>query len=243
MMVYQCGRHYVAVGNAEKEDDYREIMDIIGIDKIDACYTDPPYLLGKKVIAKGKALVLGGDVRSCGLGNYKIKSKRKVVFDDSNCNVRFAYENISRFTKDILIWGGNYFTDFLPPMKGWVIWNKKITAMQFSQGEMMWTNVNHPLRIYDYTWNGCVREGDKKSELWERVHPTQKPVGLSKTIISEFIPDSDTIIDPFCGSGSTLIACEELGKTGIMMDIMPYYVGVTIRRWEEYTGLEAVRIR
>lgn len=85
-----------------------------------------------------------------------------------------------------------------------------------------------------------ARQGDKKSEGRTRVHPTQKPVGLIAAILRDYSQTGDVILDPFGGSGSTLIACEQLGRRCRMMEIDPHYCDVIIRRWEAFTGKKAV---
>lgn len=85
-----------------------------------------------------------------------------------------------------------------------------------------------------------ARQGDKKSEGRKRVHPTQKPVGLTGAILRDFSKAGDEVLDPFGGSGSTLIACEQLGRKCRMMEIDPRYCDVIIDRWETFTGKKAV---
>ena len=85
-----------------------------------------------------------------------------------------------------------------------------------------------------------ARAGERKSEGKNRIHPTQKPVGLFAEIISDFSEDGDIILDPFGGSGTTLIACEQTGRSCRMLEIDPHYCDVIIRRWEEFTGEKAV---
>jgi DNA modification methylase len=91
-------------------------------------------------------------------------------------------------------------------------------------------------------WNGLMRAGDRKAEGQKRMHPTQKPVGLMADIIKDFIQDGNAVLDCFGGSGSTLIACEQLGKTCYMMELSPNYIDVIINRWETFTGQKAVKL-
>ena len=72
------------------------------------------------------------------------------------------------------------------------------------------------------------------------MHPTQKPVGLIGAILRDYSEDGDEVLDPFGGSGSTLIACEQLGRKCRMMEIDPHYCDVIIDRWEQFTGKKAV---
>ena len=99
--------------------------------------------------------------------------------------------------------------------------------------------------LYHYLWKGLLREGPRSEELTERVHPTQKPVGLLKQIINDTTDHSknNIILDLYGGSGSTLIAAEATYNTCLMMEIDPYYCQVIIDRWEQYTGQKANKIK
>ena len=144
-------------------------------------------------------------------------------------------------TQNQIIFGGNYFTDFLPPSRCWVVWDKQNTG-NFADAELAWTSFEKSVRLYHFLWNGLVRAGDRKSEGKKRVHPTQKPVGLIADIIKDFIQDGNAVLDCFGGSGSTLIACEQLEKICYMMEMSPQYIDLIIDRWETFTGQKAVKL-
>lgn len=86
------------------------------------------------------------------------------------------------------------------------------------------------------------RKGDRATEGIKRVHPTQKPVGLLSDILKDFSSESDNILDCFGGSGSTLMACEQLNRNCYMMEYEPHYIDVIIDRWENFTGKKAVLV-
>ena len=88
-------------------------------------------------------------------------------------------------------------------------------------------------------WNGLCREGSRKVEGKKRVHPTQKPVGMLADILKDFSKENDNIIDVFGGSGSTLIACEQLKRRCYMCELDEHYCDVIIQRWENLTGGKA----
>jgi len=113
----------------------------------------------------------------------------------------------------------------------------------FSDAELAWTNVQKKTcRVYRHLWSGLIRAGTRNLELKERVHPTQKPVGLFSAIIMDYSTPDQVILDPFLGSGTTLIACEQLGRTCMGMEIEPLYVDVIVKRWETLTGKKAERV-
>lgn len=86
------------------------------------------------------------------------------------------------------------------------------------------------------------KKGDKNTEGSKRIHPTQKPVGLLAEILEEFSEEQQTVLDLFGGSGSTLIACEQLNRKCYMCEIDPHYIDVIIERWENFTGRKAEKV-
>ena len=148
---------------------------------------------------------------------------------------------MKEYSENQIIFGGNYFTDFLFPSPCWCIWDKQNTG-NFADVEMAWTSFSKGAKLYTWLWNGLSRKGDRKTELVSRIHPTQKPVGLLGDILKDFSTTNDKIIDLFGGSGSTLIACEQLDRICYIMEISEKYCDVILKRWEDFTGQEAVLI-
>jgi site-specific DNA-methyltransferase (adenine-specific) len=128
-----------------------------------------------------------------------------------------------------VIWGGNYFADILPATRGWIYWSKGQDGLTMSDGELAWTTESTPLR--SVTVNRAALQGS--------VHPTQKPLKVIEYSL-EYIKAGKVVLDLFGGSGSTLIACEKTARQCRMMELDPKYCDVIIKRWEEYTGKNAV---
>ena len=123
----------------------------------------------------------------------------------------------------------------------WLVWDKRVDSgirNTFADGELAWVNFHTPVRIYHQLWNGMIREGEHD----QRVHPTQKPVRIMSEILQDFTDDGASVLDLFGGSGSTLIACEQLNRKCYMMELDPHYCDVIIDRWENLTGNKAVKI-
>lgn len=224
--IYQLGNHRLMCGSSTDVDMVNKLIDN---NKIDLVYTDPPY--GINIVnAKGKV----------GAGNLaKNRTYLEVKGDDTTETAQEFYNtcialNIDKF----ILWGGNYFVDFLPFSPSWLIWDKRIdmNSNNFADGEMAWCSFKTPVRIYHQLWNGMIREG----ECEDRVHPTQKPIRMQTEILKDFTNENDNILDGFGGSGSTLIACEETNRNCFMMEYEPHYVDVIIQRWENFTGEKAV---
>lgn len=226
--VYQLGRHRLMCGDATKKEDVEKLMDG---QKADMVFTDPPY--GVSVVKDG---MVGADFGVAKKGKYS-----EVMGDDDGTVAREAVAILLDMADKAIIWGGNYFLEFLPASTGWIIWNKRADSgikNTFADGEMAWCSFHTPVRIYDQLWNGMIREGEKD----KRVHPTQKPIRLLTDVLNNFSEDGNVILDTFGGSGSTIIAAEQTGRTCYMMELDCRYIDVIIKRWENLTGQKAKRI-
>ena len=127
-----------------------------------------------------------------------------------------------------IIWGGNYFASDLPDGRGWLVWNKKNGQSSFADAELAWTNLDQAVRMI----------AENVATIGDRAHPTQKPVQVMRWAIEM---TSGDLLDPFLGSGTTLIAAEQLGRKCYGMEISPQYCDVIVKRWETLTGRKAVR--
>ena len=185
--------------------DCRDILPTLG--KVDAVVTDPPYGIGED----------GGRFR--GRLGQRTKVLPKGGWDKARPEPA-VFRAILEAAPLQVIWGGNYFADLLPVSKGWLYW-QKLMGGDFSDGELAWTNRDKALREFT-----CCPKG--KGGL----HPTQKPVKLMAWCLG-FLPDARTILDPFMGSGTTGVACANLGRSFIGIEIDPSYFDIACRRIEE----------
>ena len=234
--IYQLGRHFLMCGDSTSEEDVAKLMNGA---KADMVFTDPPY--GINAVQGNK---IGGDKSfgKVGGGNIvKSNTYSTIIGDDTTDTAKLNYEIVKEISNNQIIFGGNYFTDFLKPSKCWCVWDKQNTG-NFADVELAWTSFDKGAKIYHYLWNGLVREGSRDLELSKRVHPTQKPVGMIIDILKDFTEKNNSIIDCFGGSGSTLIACEQLNRKCYMMELDPHYIDVIIQRWENFTGEKAIKL-
>ena len=222
--VYKLGEHRLMCGDSTNENDVKKLMNN---NKANMVFTDPPY--GIDVVGENGTIGKGNKAKA---GVYS-----KVIGDETTETAKKAYDILSRQSDKQILWGGNYFVDFLPFSDGWIIWDKRVDSPSnnFADGEMAWCNFHTRVRIYHHLWNGMIQEGKRE----KRVHPTQKPVKLIGDVLKDFTSEHDKILDGFGGSGSTLIACEQLNRKCYMMELDPKYVDVIIKRWEQYTGKQA----
>ena len=234
--IYQLGNHRLMCGDSTSEEDVAKLMNGV---KADMVFTDPPYgidvVQGKKVEGDKPFGKVGGE------NIVKSNTYSTIIGDDTTDTAKKNFEIVKEISNNQIIFGGNYFTDFLKPSKCWCVWDKQNTG-NFADVELAWTSFDKGAKIYHYLWNGLVREGSRNLELNKRVHPTQKPVGMIINILKDFTEENNTIIDCFGGSGSTLIACEQLNRKCYMMELDPHYIDVIIQRWENFTGKKAVKL-
>lgn len=117
------------------------------------------------------------------------------------------FNELKRVSKNFILWGGNYFTEYLNPHGGWIIWEKGVPdGMSLSQGEMAYNTCLNSLRIVKMLWAGY-----KKCEETDRFHPTQKPIKLYTWLLQNYAKPNDKILDTHLGSGSSRIAAYDLG--------------------------------
>ena len=242
--LFRLGDHYILCGDGTEERDLRALLSVAGVKEADLVLTDPPY--GIEIVSRQSGKVGGDKVATFGKigGDHVVQAGEYMPIrgDDTTDTARKHYELVRRFSENQIVFGGQYFADFLPPRSCWIAWDKVNGDSNFADIELAWTSFSRGSRLYSYMWNGMAREGDRKTELVRRVHPTQKPVGVFKEILEDFSSERDVVLDCFGGSGSTLIACEDTGRRCLMMEIEPYYVGLIIDRWEQFTGDTAEKV-
>lgn len=212
----EIGNHRLLCGDSTDADQINKLLDG---KKVDAVFTDPPY--GIKVV---KSNMVGANFGVAKKGNYS-----EVIADDTTDTAQEFYNTcVSLGFDKYIIWGGNYFVDFLPFSDSWLIWNKRAGTdikNTFADGEMAWCSFHTPIRIYDQLWNGMIREGEKE----KRIHPTQKPIKMLSEIIKDHIK-GNLIFDGFLGSGSTMVASHQLNRNCYGMELDPKYCQLIIDR-------------
>lgn len=192
--------------------DCREVLPQLGT--FDLLLTDPPYGIGE---AAGKNRSRTKLAKAKDYGNSD--------WDDSPPEEETITLMLDHSIKHIL-WGGNYFNG-LYPSPCWLVWDKDNTG-DFADCELAWTNLKKAVRKFRWRWNGMLQEkGGKDKEI--RVHPTQKPVPLMRWCLS-LVPDAETILDPFMGSGTTLEAAKLEGRKAVGIEINEKYCEAAVNR-------------
>jgi site-specific DNA-methyltransferase (adenine-specific) len=193
------------------------MSNMLGMD-INLCLTDPPYGIGesnKKNLSRGKF------AKPTNYGDYdwdlSIPDKR--IFD-----------LMLKISKNQIIFGGNYFVEYLKNSSCWLVWDKDNGKSDFADCELAWTSFKSAVRIFKYRWHGMLQGNMKQKET--RYHPTQKPVPLFEWCLTNYSKQNDTVLDPFAGSGTTAIACIRLGRKYILIEKEEKYCEIAVRRIE-----------
>jgi len=223
--LWELGQHRLLCGDSTKKENIELLLDG---NKAELLLTDPPY-----GIDYGNQLVKGDEYKNkpnkYGWKNYGNPNWDKEIPSKS------AFEMYIKKTKYQIIWGGNYFTEFLKPSMGWLIWDKGQRGFSLADGEMAWTSFDNALRIKEYSRAKANKEN--------KSHPTQKPIEIIIWCLDyadrHSKSKSNNVLDVFLGSGTTLIACEKTNRVCYGMELDEHYCDVVINRWEQFTGKKA----
>lgn len=188
--------------------DCREVLPTL--DRIDAVVTDPPYGIDFEYS--------GGMTASGGWHQFE-----KIGWDQHRPDKEVLLLLLTH-SKHQIIWGGNYFTDILPPTMQWLIWDKGQRDFSLGDFEMAWSSQQRGSRIIAYSRAQALRDGKE--------HPTQKPIAVMAWCLKQLPSNCRTIFDPYMGSGSTGVACVILGKCFFGCELEPRYFDIACRRIE-----------
>lgn len=186
---------------------------------VDLLLTDPPY--GIKADKGAKGFGISKDLARKYSGDWDSQTPEQIIFDE-----------MLRVSKKAIIFGGNYFTDKLPVSKCWIVWDKvgeNKFDNPFADVELAWTNDSKVCKKITCIQQGFINE-DKSQP---RIHPTQKPLKLFETILSDYSNENDLILDCFSGSGTTAVACHNLHRRFICIEKDPEYCRASCERLEQ----------
>ena len=196
---------------ADKPDDYFELA-----------ITDPPYGIGEDGNKKRT-----NKARPC----YELRKKENKYIGkswdkrpDSN-----YFNELLRTSKNQIIWGANYFVDFLSVSMGWIFWDKKNEGTPFSDGELAFTSFNKGLKKFTMSSKAVTRGGR------DRIHTTQKPVDLYRWLLKNYAKQGDKILDTHGGSMSIALACHEMGYDLDLCELDKDYFEAGKERLKQHT--------
>jgi site-specific DNA-methyltransferase (adenine-specific) len=187
-------------------------------------FTDPPYGIG----AGTKTFTRAN--KQTGKSLAKCKDYGNKEWDNKPPPPEY-FEYVLKNTKDQIIFGGNYFIEWLYNTSCMLFWDKLNGDNNYADGELAWTSFTSALRIFKFQWHGMLQQ-TRRGMKEIRVHPTQKPVGLAKEILKKYYDKEkyDMVLDTHMGSGSFGVACKELGIPYIGIDTeLEYCVSARFR--------------
>jgi DNA modification methylase len=199
--------------------DCLEVMKTLDVASVDAVISDPPY---------------GNSLKT----NYRERKRSALALCN---NFPQMHGNDKPFDprpflgfKTVALFGGDYYMDKLP-MHSWIAWDKlnglkskrKVGFNDQADFELIWINTDRPKRLFQHRWMGAMKESERTER---RVHPTQKPVKLMMELIEFLTDEGDVILDPFMGSGSTGVACVQLNRSFIGIEIDKNYFNIAKQR-------------
>ena len=189
--------------------DCREILP--HLPKVDLVLTDPPYGISHPTNYAGRGRSVAAQC-----------SDYAPVHEDDR-----PFYPAPWIQQPALLFGANYFADKFPPSSGWVVWDKmRPELLDQATAELAWSNFVKGVRVFRHLWNGMIRA----SENAPLQHPTQKPVALMCWILGLPWTPSGLILDPFMGSGTTLVAAKHLGRHAIGIEIESKYCEIAVER-------------
>ena len=214
--LFEIGEHRLLCGDST---DTNNLDKLLQNKKPELLLTDPPYGIDYGGMLKGKGDGKGGADKN-GWKSYDSPDWDKSKPENG------VLQYLCQITENQIIWGGNYFTDDLPPTMGWLIWDKGQRGFSLADGEMAWTSFNNALRIKSYARALANQE--------EKNHPTQKPIEIMSWCFEYADRHSKNeiklVLDAYLGSGSTMVTCHQLNRKCYGMELDPKYCQVIVDR-------------
>jgi site-specific DNA-methyltransferase (adenine-specific) len=197
--------------------DCLDILPTLG--PVDAVVTDPPYGINYR-----------SNHNSSRRGKWarwvRSENMAGIIGDDK------PFDPVPWLALDIamVVFGGNYCADRLPPSRCWIVWDKRGDIGKNNQAdcELAWTNLDEVSRVFTHKWSGLIRDGEENVVNGPKLHPHQKPVALLCSILQR-VPGR-SVLDPYMGSGSLLVAAARLGRSSIGIEIETRYFDIACER-------------
>ena len=217
--LFEIGEHRLLCGDST---DINNLDLLLQNKKPELLLTDPPY-----GIDYGNQLVKGDEFAEK-TNKHGWRNFGNPEWDKSKPESG-ALQYLCQITENQIIWGGNYFTDDLPPTMGWLIWDKGQRGFSLADGEMAWTSFNNAMRIKEYARAKANRE--------EKNHPTQKPIDIISWCFEYADRHSKKevklVLDAYLGSGTTMVTSHQLNRICYGIEFDPKYCQVIVDRMKK----------
>ena len=206
--------------NVVKLIDCMEYMKTVPDKYFELAIVDPPYFE-----QYGKKNYTGSDISTTGIRRQTNAIKHWAIPDEK------YFKELYRISKNQIIWGCNYYVKFIQDF-GRIIWDKKNDSATFSKAEIASKSFSLSVDMFRFEWNGMLQENMHNKEF--RIHPTQKPIALYKWLLKNYAKPNDKIFDSHVGSGSSRIACYDMGFDFIGCELDPDYWEAQEKRYKDH---------
>jgi len=237
--IWLLGEHKLLCGDATKAEYYRALL---GDELVDMAFTDPPYNVNYANTAKDKLRGKNRPILNDNLGEgfeafLTAACQNILTVTKGAVYIAMSSSELDTLQSAFRTAGGRWST--------FIIWAKNTFTLGRADYQRQYEPILYGWRDgADHFWCGARDQGD----VWQirkpaknDLHPTMKPVELVERAVRNSSKTRDIVLDPFGGSGTTLIACEKSGRRARLIELDPKYVDVIVRRWQDYTGAEATR--
>jgi len=198
-------------------EDNMDLMARYEDNYFDLAIVDPPY-------------GINANLKRADTGKNKhIKQKDYHVGDwDNEIPTKEYFNELERVSKNLIIWGGNYFLDYLKATSCFIVWDKKNGENYYADCELAWTSFKTSVRKFEWRWHGFLQQNMKEKQ--ERIHPTEKPIKLYEWLLMNYAKEGDMVLDTHLGSGSIAIACHNLGFDLTACELDKEYYDAAMKR-------------
>lgn len=199
-------------------EDNMELMKTYPDNYFELAITDPPYGIG--------------DTWSKSRKDTFYKKGKLHEYQNTDRPAAEYFTELKRVSKNQIIWGANYYTDYLDLTNSWIIWDKQHGKNGFmSDAELAWTSYKKVMRIARFLWDGA-----RKCEKTTKVHPHQKPIKLYEWLLDNYAKEGDKILDTHLGSGSIAIACHNRKFELTACELDKEYFDASIKILKQHTA-------
>lgn len=202
-------------------EDNMELMARYPDNYFELAIVDPPYGLG-----------IDGQKKSINKNPKHNRKEHAKKSWDSATPCQTYFNELKRVSKNQIIWGGNYFTEYLKPTKAWIFWYKGQNDLTMSDGEMAWTSFESVTRQVEINRAQLIKQNT--------FHPTEKPYKLYKWLLDKYAKQGDKILDTHLGSGSIAIACHDYGFELTACELDAEYYDKAIERIKNHTAQQSL---
>ena len=225
--LWQLGEHRLICGDCTDREVVERVM---GGEVGDLLLTDPPYGINldtdlSEIKTDWKGWKGQGGKYAPVIGDDKAFDPSTLFRDFGDC-------------QEMFLWGADYYADAIPDRQtgSWLVWDKRVNqqdkdSLSWSIGsefELCWSKVRHKREVIRKLWSGLY--GTETQDVRSRVHPTQKPVEVIEWILEKYSEQGALVVDPFLGSGTTMVAAQRLRRRCFGIEIDPGYCAVTLER-------------